>query len=36
MKTKLKGFLLDIGFDIGNDDKRSSRCKTIKLILGGK
>ena len=36
MKTKLKVFLLDIRYDIGKGDKRSSRYKTIKLILGNK
>ena len=34
--NKIKRFLLDIRYDIGKGDKKSSRYKTIKLILGDK
>ena len=35
-EKKNKTFLLDIGYDIGKGDKKSSRYKTVKHILGGK
>ena len=35
-KKKTQKFLLDIGYDIGKGDKRSSRYKMIKLILRGR
>ena len=33
-ENKNKTFLLDIGYDIGKGDKKSSRYKTVKHILG--
>ena len=36
MKTKLKGFLFDIGYDIGKGDKRSGRYRIIRRILEDK
>ena len=36
MKKKLKGFLFDIGYDIGRGDKRSARYRAIKRVIGAK
>ena len=36
MKTKLKGFLKDIRYDVGKGDKKSARYRTIKRIMGVK
>ena len=33
-ENKIKRFLFDIGYDLGKGEKRSSRYRTIKLILG--
>ena len=35
-ENKKKTFSLDIGYDLGKGDKKSSRYKTVKHILGGK
>ena len=36
MKTKLKGFLKDIRYDVGKGDKKTARYRTIKRIMGVK
>ena len=33
MKTKLKGVLKDIRYDLGKGDKKSARYRTIKRIM---
>ena len=36
MKTKLKGFLKNIRYDLGKGDKESARYRAIKRIMGAK
>ena len=36
MKTKLKGFLKDIRYDLGKGDKKSVRYRTKKRVIGVK
>ena len=35
-ENKIKRFLKDIRYDVGKGDKKSARCRTIKLIMGVK